>query len=106
MSYPFVPAEALQTPCISECRSTVLWGFDDGEPATHWHAGTPEIFVPMRGCDDAHLEILSDSRWLDLYAGELYRQLWQWEQVLEGARLSKQSSRKYLGAGRYRALPV
>jgi hypothetical protein len=94
------PISALQTPCISECQSTISWAYDSGEPMTRDYPGSPDYFYPVSGCSVDHLDILSSYGWDELYAGELYRQLTQWEILLDGARRSKLSSLRYLGVDR------
>jgi hypothetical protein len=91
------PISALRTPCISECQSTIYWSYDSGEPMTRHYPGSPDFFTPEAGCSEDHLDILNGYGWEELYAGELYRQLAQWEIILDGARRSKHSSCTYLG---------
>lgn len=93
------PISALRTPCVPGCSSTVYWSYDSGEPMTRDYPGTPDWFYPEQGCTMDHLEQMCDLDSRQRVTGELYRQLGQWEIILDGARRSKLSSMRYLYTG-------
>jgi hypothetical protein len=91
------PISALRTPCVPGCASTIYWSYDSGEPMTRHYPGSPDFFTPETGCLNSHLDEMLDIVNLRRVEGELYRQLTQWEIILDGARRSKHSSCTYLG---------
>jgi hypothetical protein len=91
------PIQALQSPCVPGCSSTVYWSYDSGEPMTRTYPGSPDYFTPVAGCAEEHLDQMVNAENYDKVAGELHRQLHQWDILLDGARRSKVSSCRYLG---------
>lgn len=96
--YDYAPPEALRTPCVPGCDSTVQWEYDPGEASSYWHPGMPDQFSTVDGCTLEHLEMLQEYKPYWAVAGELYRQLDQWYQLELSARERERLSREYLGA--------